>query len=508
MGDKMSYLAYDLGTGGVKASLYDDELHVVKKVFIEYPTYYPEANCHEQEPLQWWNAIVKGTSCLFMDDQYQRSSVRSLALSGHSLVTVPIGKGGVLLRERVPIWSDTRSEEEVRQFFSCFSEREWYELTGNGFPPACYGLFKLMWLKKHDRTTYDKIDKVLGSKDYINYKLTGVLATDTSYASGWGMYDLVRHQVRQDVLDCAGIRKDIIPPIVSSHSLLGTLTVSAAKEIGLSPTVCVAAGGVDNACMALGAIGNHPDTLYLSLGSSSWIAANTKRPFVDFKTRPYTFAHIEEHLYTSAFSIFSGGNSLRWARDTLCKDLLYNPDSYKIIDGLAQSSPIGAHGVYFSPDLAGSTSQDSSPHMQGGYLGLHLGVSREDMLRATMEGIALNLHVSLDYLKTFLPVSEGLIICGGGSKSKFWLQMFSDVFDIPIIKENIDQDCATFGAAAIASRAARGISDYSQVDSLRKIEKRYEPNQKHVREYAALYTRFRFVKSKFSEICDYLWNEK
>ena len=62
--------------------------------------------------------------------------------------------------------------------------------TGNGFPAACYTIFKVMWYRNHEPEMFNKVYKILGTKDYINYKLTGVFKTDYSYASGTGIYDL------------------------------------------------------------------------------------------------------------------------------------------------------------------------------------------------------------------------------------------------------------------------------------------------------------------------------
>ena len=63
----MKYIAYDLGTGGVKASLYGEELQTLGKSFIEYPTYYPKDNYHEQRPEDWWKGIVESTRRLLSD---------------------------------------------------------------------------------------------------------------------------------------------------------------------------------------------------------------------------------------------------------------------------------------------------------------------------------------------------------------------------------------------------------------------------------------------------------
>lgn len=151
--------------------------------------------------------------------------------------------------------------------------------------------------------------RVAGSKDYINLLLTGNLCTDYSYASGSGVYDLRKQMYRKDFLRVANLKEDLFPQIVESHSIVGYITDEAAKFIGLKSGTAVACGGVDNGCMALGAVGAEEKKIYLSLGSSSWVPVNSRKPVLDFKTKPYVFAHIEKDMYTSAYSIFAGGSS-------------------------------------------------------------------------------------------------------------------------------------------------------------------------------------------------------
>lgn len=133
--------------------------------------------------------------------------------------------------------------------------------------------------------------------------------------------------------------------------------------------------------MALGSVGGREGRVYTSLGSSSWIAVNTKEPVLDFKTKPYVFAHIQENMYTSAFSIFAGG-----------------------------------------------TSQDKSVNIRGAFLGLNLGTGRAELVHAAMEGIAMNLKLSLDELERHAELEKGIQFCGGGARNPYWMQMFADVF--------------------------------------------------------------------------------
>lgn len=495
-------IAYDLGTGGVKASLYDEGLQTIAKSFIEYPTYYPGPGRHEQRPEDWWNGVVQSTKNLLSQSGVEASSIQCLALSGHSLVTVPIGSDGALLAEQVPIWSDTRADVQAKRFFETIDEEAWYNATGNGFPAACYSLFKLMWLKDNQPELYSKVDKVLGSKDYINYCLTDEYAMDHSYASGTGCYNLFEHKFDEALLSAAGIAPEIFPEISTSHQIIGTITQRAAAEIGLPQGTPIACGGVDNACMALGAVGAKEGRVYTSLGSSSWIPVNSAKPVLDFAKKPYVFAHIEEDMYTSAFSIFAGGSSLRWVRETLYFDIDDESTVYDQLSSRASEVPIGANGLIFNPSLAGGTSQDKSPNIKGSWLGLHLGTGRDDMLRAAMEGITMNLKMSYDFLKTHADLDDELMICGGGSKSPFWLQMFADVFGIDILKTNVDQDAASLGAAAIAARAINLWEDYTPLDQLIHVEKRYFTEHTNNAEYQRIQPVFEKATEMLADLGD------
>lgn len=498
----MKLIAYDLGTGGVKASLYDEEMNSLSKSFISYETTYPNSCMHEQKPDDWWNGVKKSTAILVEKSGIDPSEISVLALSGHSLISIPMDKYGDSLLESVPIWSDTRAAKEAELFFKFIDETTWYMTTGNGFPAPCYSIFKLMWMRNHQPDIYAKIYKVLGSKDYINYKLTGEYYMDPSYASGTGAYDLTGGIMRSDFLSAAGISPEIFPSIIPSHAIVGHITQNASREIGLSEKTLVACGGVDNACMALGAIGSEEGKIYTSLGSSSWVPVNSKVPVLDKEKKPYVFAHIDEHMFTSAFSIFAGGSSFAWAKDVLCKDI--DKNIYDQMSEMAKRVPVGSGGIFFNPSLAGGTSQDKSINIRGAFVGLHLGSSREAMVRAVMEGICMNLKESVNYLAQKVNLADEILFCGGGSKSKFWMQMFADVFNTKIIKTNIDQDAASLGAAAIAARAVGLWADYSQISSLHHIENVSQPDAERAIKYADMQSTFVHICEVLSDLGDYM----
>ncbi len=142
----MVIIAYDLGTGGVKAALYDDSLKVLAKSFMEYRTYFPGSGLHEQKPSDWWNGVVESTKQLLAASHTDPQAVGAVAISGQSLTAIPVDGSGAALLERVPIWSDGRAKDEARRFFETVDEERWYMTTGNGLPAHSYKIFKLMWM--------------------------------------------------------------------------------------------------------------------------------------------------------------------------------------------------------------------------------------------------------------------------------------------------------------------------------------------------------------------------
>ena len=111
-------IAYDLGTSGCKASLFDSEGCCLFSCTSAYPTYYPRQDRHEQKPEEWWSSVCSSTRDLLEQSAVNPSDLAGLAISGHSLGVIPVDKEGTLLQESVPIWSDRRAVEQADLFFS------------------------------------------------------------------------------------------------------------------------------------------------------------------------------------------------------------------------------------------------------------------------------------------------------------------------------------------------------------------------------------------------------
>lgn len=506
----MKYIiSYDLGTGGTKASLIDENGVSSASAFISCDTYYPKAGFREQCPEEWWNSVVVSTKKMLAKFDDNIDNIVALAVSGHSLGAVPIGRDGKLLVENVPIWNDSRAGHEAETFFKDVIKNDWYLTTGNGFPAPLYSIFKMMWYKNNMPSMYEKTDKFIGTKDFINYRMTGVLCTDHSYASGSGVYSLLENSYKEEYISKSGIARDKFPNIFESTHIVGSIIPNVALDLGLSKETLVVCGGVDNSCMALGAACFTEGDAYTSLGTSAWIAVSSNKPIVNLDNHPYVFAHCVTGQYVSATSIFSAGNSFRWVRNTLCKDLVEAEkkgliDSYVEMDKEAELSPIGANKVIFNPSLAGGSNMDYSPNVRGAFIGLDLMHTRHDLIRATLEGIAISMRIALDGLGKYVLLTPDMLLVGGGGKSKFWRSLFASIYNKNIIETNIGEDAGSMGAAAIAAVGVGIWKDFEVLKSMHKVSDIVKPEKSMVEKYSVLLPLYEKVSKMQADIGDTL----
>ena len=484
-------LALDLGTGGCKASLWDSAGRMLGEEFEGYPTMHPRTGWNEQEPADWRDAVIACTRRLVT--RQAQAKVSGVALSGHSLGIVLLDGAGRPLEPTTPIWSDTRAVTEAGEIFADLDERSWYLRTGNGFTPALYPLAKARWYARHRPEAWAATRMILGSKDWINHWLTGSIATDHSYASGSGMYELASADYADDFLQAAGVARAQLPEPVASHERVGDLTAEAAGVLGLTPGTPVFAGAVDNASMALGSSGVAEGRCYASLGSSSWMTVTSATPVLDVDTRPYVFAHAIPGYYASALSTFSTGTSIAWVRDLIGggRELTALLDEAMALD-------VDAAIPTCVPTLGGGTPLEGGPSVRGVFAGLDLSHGAAHLMRACMEGIAFSLERSLKALASLVGIEGELLISGGGARHGGWNQLYADIIGQPLVRTSVDQQAAALGAAAIAW-VGLGAWSYPDAERPHLVQGTYRPDPRVADAYQSRRTRFRALQTVLAE---------
>jgi len=456
-------LALDLGTGGCKASLWDADGTMRHEVVRDYPTSHPRPGWNEQFVEDWWEAVV---ACIRELVGSSPVEVTGIALSGQSLGIVLLDSSGNPIEHSTPIWSDARATAEAAQIFTEISEDNWYLRTGNGFTPALYPVAKARWYATHRPEAWAATRTIVGSKDWVNLRLTGELATDHSYASGSGVYDVVAGRYDEELVAAGGL-EGRLPEPRASHDQVGSLTPDAASLLGLQPGVPVFAGAVDNAAMALGSRGTSEGRLYASLGSSSWMTVTSTKPVLDATMRPFVFAHALPGHFVSGLSTFSSGTSIGWLHAMIGAGLTLTEllDEGAALD-LASDVPT------FVPTLSGGTPLEGGSTVRGVLAHLDLGHGRAHLARAGMEGIAFAMRRCLDVLRDLVSTDAEVLVSGGGVRHDGWNQIYADVLGQDLMRTSVDQQAAALGAATIAF-VGLGIWTYADAERPHTVRATY-----------------------------------
>ena len=462
---KTYLLAHDLGTTGDKATLFSEDGTLVRSLVKRYPTDFFNGNCAEQNPDDWWTAVCRANHELL--DGINPFSIAAVSFSGQMMGCVPVDRNGTSLRKAI-IWADTRSICQERLLKEHFDPVEFYHITGHR-PSASYTLAKLLWIREHEKSLYSRIYKVLLPKDYIIYKLTGHFVTDFSDASGTNAFDLQNFCWSEEILQTLSIPSDLFPQAYPSTEIAGEVLENVAAESGLAAGTKIVIGGGDGVCAAVGAGAVQEGSLYHYLGSSSWISATRSCPIFDDSMRTFNWVHMIPGKFSPTGTMQAAGNSYSFMRELLYDGLTpamasQGKDIYQQMDADMLKSLPGANGLLFLPYLLGERSPRWNPNARGAFIGLKMEHGRGDLLRATVEGIAMNLDI---IFKIISRDSDGtpLRLIGGLAQSKVVSQILADVFETPLTRMNHSEEATSIGAAVAAGVGCGLYRDFTVVNN-------------------------------------------
>jgi xylulokinase len=439
-------LGLDLGTSGVKAILVDNNGSVVSQTTAPLTLSVPSAGWSEQMPQDWWTASVAAIRSLGRAQSSGLQRVAAIGLSGQMHGAVFLDRRGDPLRPAI-LWNDQRSAAECTEITDRVGFERLVRLTGNRAYPG-FQAPKILWVRSHEPEVYRHTARVLLPKDYVNYHLTGDMASEPSDASGTLLYDVAGRRWSEEMLDALDLNSELLPEVVESAMPVGGVGREAAAQTGLRESIPVVAGGADNACAALSSAVTDEGEIMVSVGTSGTVLAASQAPRIDREARLHTFCHAVERRWYSMGVMLSAGASLTWFRDTIMPGA-----SFDDVTTMAAASPAGARGLIFLPYLSGERTPHADATARGVIFGLALLHSRADLARAVMEGIAFALRDSLELMRELGIEPQAARLTAGGAQSRFWVQMFADVWGIPV-RVGLSDVGPAFGGALLAGAGA------------------------------------------------------
>jgi xylulokinase len=487
-------LAHDLGTSGNKATLVTPEGRIVGAASVPYATRYPRPGWAEQEPAEWWEAIVASTRTVLEKGgagaPERAGRIAAVGISGQMMGCLALDAAGQPLRPAM-IHSDTRSEPQARALAAALDEAEFYAITGNRLDPH-YPVAKIAWLREAEPALYQAARWFLQAKDYVNFRLTGALGvTDASDASLTGLYDLQRQEWSATVLKAVGLEPERLPRVVDSARVIGPISGAAARETGLREGTPVVAGGGDGACATVGAGVTAPGQAYLYLGSTAWISAVTDHRAPDPARRLFYLCDLDPRWLNVLGTVQNAGSAHEWALAEIAAPARSPAAAHRAYTAAAAAVPPGSDGLLFLPYLMGERAPIWDPMARGVFHGLSLSHTRAHMLRAVLEGVAFALRSVIHVMEEAGVRIEAVVIIGGGARGALFRQILADAFERPLLVPDQLETATALGAAAAAAVGAGLRSSYAECARWARIARTEEPDPGRVAIYRESYARYR-----------------
>ncbi|HEX2906103.1 MAG TPA: FGGY-family carbohydrate kinase, partial [Phototrophicaceae bacterium] len=388
------------------------------------------------------------------------------------------------------IWADQRSVEQERWFTERISTAEIYRITGERIG-ASSTLCKILWLRDHQPDIYREAYKFGQAKDAMVARLTSKFVTDVTDASGSILYDLDQGRWSERIFEVAGLNLEQMPEVRPSTAVIGGVLPNVAEEVGVPAGTPVVIGGGDGVCAGVGAGVVKEGDAFCYIGSSAWIALATAKPIYEPEFKTNNFAHMVPGMYSPCGAMQMAGGSYAWTQRQLCLPeaqaaQALNLSPYELMNAQAGKSPAGARGLYFLPYLLGERSPYWNPHARGAFIGLTVRHTREDMIRAVLEGITFHLALIQNTFERQGAQIKAMRVIGGGARGRLWNQIMADIFGVPVLRLAILEEATSMGAALAGGVGVGLYPDFSMIESMNRVAEVFEPNPEAQQVYATM----------------------
>jgi xylulokinase len=501
-------LAVDLGTSALKTALITVSGKVLGWEVQDIPLHILPDGGAEQDPEDWWKAFIDTSRRVIQHRQVPRENIVAVCCSTQGECTVPVDAEGNALMNVIS-WLDMRGAKHLHKIiggpvkvvgYNAFKLPRWLSLTGGvpthtGTDPAAH-----MLLVRYDfPEIYQKTYKFLTALDYMNLRLTGkFVATSDSILTSWVTDNRDPQHIKYDegLLKNCGISPDKFPELVQCTTVIGSLKPEVMKTLGLIGEVKVVAGAIDVSAAAVGSGAVDAFDAHIYIGTSNWVAAHVPYKKTDLS---YFIASVPCAIPDKYLLILlqtTAGGNLNYLRDKILfhKDELMNgeksPDVFKIFDRIAAKTPPGSHGLMYMPWIFGERAPVDDRNMRAAIFNMSLETTREDIVRAFLEGVALNARWLIEPAEKFMKRKLTHVnFIGGGAKSDVWSQILADVMNVEIHQL---QDPIQANARGAAFIAAVGLGYLAFKDIPQKVQFKavYKPDPQNRTLYDKLFHEF------------------
>jgi len=481
-------LGVDIGSGSVKLTLLSREGVIGATAGCEYPTYYPQVGWCEQEPEDWCRAFKRAFADILKTADIRPEQIKALSFDAATHTAVLLDENKQVLRRAI-LWTDQRSKDEVQELKdTCLDVISDQVLNA---PTTVWTLPQLMWLRKQEPEVWGNIRYLLFAKDYLRYRMTGTLETDTIDAEGSMFYDTRRECWSEELCKIGGIRREWLPRLCRPTDVAGVMAGARAKEFGLAEGTVVLVGTTDTVMEVLAAGNVEPGHATVKLATAGRICIVTDRPLNSKFV--FNYRHVVPGLWYPGTATASCAASYRWYRDTIGRE------PFRELNVPAEKIAPGSDGLMFHPYLNGELTPYNDPDLKGSYTGISSSHTTAHFTRATLEGVAMTLKDCLNTLNELGVPMKRVRIIGGGAKGMLWRQIVADVLGLELQKVEVDD--SSFGTAMMTAVGIGWFDSFAQAaQRCVRIDSVSKPDPENHALYTELFRKYKAVHDALAPI--------
>lgn len=452
----MLVIGVDIGTSSTKGVLVDEAGHVMASHSVPHDVDRPRPGWAEQDADSvWWGDFVKVVRAL-LTQLPGRRDVAGVGVSGTCPTLVPVGRDATPLRKGILYSIDRRALAEIDEVVRALGESYIMEQSGNALSTQCIAP-KMLWLKRNEPEVYRHTQWMMGTNGYVVWRLTGEPCWDHFCAGDGGFgYSINRLEWDVDALAQVGVDSALLPPLRWATEVVGRVHRDAARETGLPEGTPVITGTGDAAAEMVG-------TGVIAEGATALLYGSTLTTMTPVRS---PWAHpgfiltpgLKPSTYIVSSVLGAGAALVEWLRKAVSIGDDSRPD-YDVLEAEALSVSPGSDGLTFVPYLTGQRSPALNPNITGALLGLTPEHKMGHIYRSALEGVAFALRWCLSELDASgLLEDRKLRAAGGGSRSRLWTQIVTDVcrYDQQLTTSSVR---APIGAAYLAGTAVGLLSE-------------------------------------------------
>jgi len=490
----MISLGIDIGGTGAKCVAFDHDGKQQAIAYAEYPLKAGMVNLPQDMLIDSVKETIKGC----VDKLVNKDDVVAITVSSFGESFAAVDKDGNSLGDIILYFANAENEEFDALVKKVGAEK--FMRIARILPDASYSLAKMLYTTKVAERDVWKFLFVAG---FVCYKLSGEAVSDVSLACRSLLYDVEKKDWSDELLEASGITRDELPEVLPTGSPAGTLLPEVAKELGLSEDVKVVIGSHDQIVNALGVgvskVGEASDIS----GTCECIAPIFASIPEDLKFQELNFAcvpYINGIGYiTYAYNI-SAGSVVRWYRDCFGKGLAQEAKErgMSIYDLFNESCPSEPTDIYVLPFLQG---MGGTPDVCAAATGTFFGVTTEtrlpDIYRAILEGVTYEMRYNQEKLAENGIKIDKLFACGGGARSKVWLQIKADILGCTIVPTSIEETGA-MGSAILGFAAVTGEDKIELAKKFVSYNDTVYPNPELRKIYDKKYEQFKKLRGIYT----------